>query len=37
MAAYGRLTERMGECKESKGECDMPLRGGLTSNNNPES
>jgi hypothetical protein len=32
----GRLAERMGECEECKVVSDMPLREGLTANNNPE-
>lgn len=35
--AYGRLAERMGECEEGKAVSDMPLREGLSPNNNPES
>ena len=35
--AYGRMTEQMGECEEMKAVSDMPLRGGPTESNNPES
>lgn len=35
--AYGRLTDRMGECAESKVVSAMPLRHGPEPNNNPES
>jgi len=33
---YGRLAERMGECEEGKAVSDMPLREGMTTNDNPE-
>jgi NhaP-type Na+/H+ or K+/H+ antiporter len=35
-AAYGRLIERMGKCEETKAVADLPLRHGLTNNNDPE-
>ncbi len=34
--AYGRLAAQMGECEEGKPVSDMPLREGMTTNNNPE-
>ncbi len=35
--AYGRMTERMGECEETQDVSDVPLRSGPTIQENPES